>query len=235
MQKSTGKHFSFAPLNKYNWKERLVIRLSGAAGYLLTNVLGKLTRFEVDGWENLDTVHAAGRQPVLVFWHDRILLATYYFRDRKIIVLSSMSFDGEYTARIIQRFGFGAIRGSSSRGGSAAIVNMIKTVRKGLPAGFTVDGPRGPRYQVKTGPVLVAKKTGYPMLPFMVEARKYWSLRSWDRLQIPRPFTRAIVMIGEPIYVDPKADDIEIEKKLGELQAALDNLVEKGRIWREGS
>ncbi|CAN5382788.1 lysophospholipid acyltransferase family protein [soil metagenome] len=235
MQKPIGKHFSFAPLTKYSWQRRLVIRFAGLAGYLLTALLGKLTRCEVEGWEHLDGILAAGQQPVLVFWHDRILLATYYFRHKSIVVLSSKSFDGEYTARLIQRFGFGAIRGSSSRGGSGAIVEMIKMGRNGYPAGFTVDGPRGPRYKVKTGPVLVAKKTGNPMLPFMVEARRYWALRSWDRLQIPWPFARAKVIIGKPIYVDPKSDDSEMERKLAELQIALDDLVESGRKWREGS
>lgn len=209
-----------------------MIRVADLVGYAMTSLLGKSIRFEVENWEKLEQIIAAGQQPVLVFWHDRILLATYYFRDRSIIVLSSKSFDGEYTARIIQRFGFGAIRGSSSRGGSAAIVEMIKTARKGYPAGFTVDGPRGPRYQVKTGPVLVAKKTGHPMLPFMVEARRYWSFRSWDRLQVPWPFTRAKVIIGDPIYVDPKADEGEMENKLVELQRSLDDLVARGENWR---
>lgn len=235
MLKPTGKHFDFDPLTKYPWNKRLLIRIADLAGFAVTTILGKLTRFEVEGWECLEQIIADGRQPVLVFWHDRIMLATYYFRDRSIIVLSSKSFDGEYTARLIKRFGFGTIRGSSSRGGSAAIVEMIKTVRKGYPAGFTVDGPRGPRYEVKTGPLLVAKKTGNPMLPFMVEARRYWSFNSWDRLQIPWPFTRAKVLVGNPIFVSPRADDNEMQQKLVELQTSLDDLVERGRRWREAS
>ncbi len=233
MQKPIGKHSNFASLSKYPWKKRFVIRAADIIGFAATSLFGRSIGFEVEGWENLEAIVDAGKQPILVFWHDRILLATYYFRDRSIIVLSSKSFDGEYTARIIQRFGFGAIRGSSSRGGSAAIVEMIKTVRKGYPAGFTVDGPRGPRYQVKTGPILVAKKTGHPMLPFMVEAHRYCSFRSWDRLQVPWPFTRAKVIIGDPIYVDPKANEGEMDGKLAELQRALDELVERGREWRD--
>lgn len=234
MQKPADNQFRFDPLARYTWKERFLIRVTGVAGYLVTFVLGKLTRFEVEGWENLAEIKAAGKQPVLVFWHDRILLATYYFRHRNIIVLSSKSFDAEYTARVIKRFGFGTVKGSSTRGGSAAIVEMIKTIRrKALPAGFTVDGPRGPRYKVKSGPLLVAKKTGNPMVPFSIEAQRYWALKSWDRLQIPWPLTRAKVMVGAPTYVDPKADDNEMANKLVEIQEALDGLVESGKIWRE--
>jgi lysophospholipid acyltransferase (LPLAT)-like uncharacterized protein len=235
VQKPTGKHFRFAPLDKYPCKKRLVIRIADLAGYFITSVLGRLAQFDVEGWEHLDEILASGRQPVMVFWHDRILLATYYFRHRGIVVLSSRSFDSEYVARFIQRLGYGAIRGSSTRGGSVALVEMIKMVRNGSPAGFSVDGPRGPRYKVKMGPVLVAKKTGNPMLPFIIEARRYWTLPSWDRLQVPWPFTRAKLILAPPIYVSPKADETETEEKLAELQASLDELVKKGRRWREGS
>lgn len=235
MRKPLTKQFEFDPLTAYSWKQRLLIRAAGITGYAATLILGKLARFEVEGWEKYEQVLRTGHQPVLVFWHDRILLATYYFRYRRIIVLSSKSFDAEYTARIIKRFGFGTVKGSSTRRGLGAMIEMIKTIKnKGYPAGFTVDGPRGPRYRVKTGPVLVAKKTGCPMLPFMVEAGKYWSLRSWDRLQVPRPFTRAKVFIGDPIYVDPNADEGEMDRKLAELQKALDLLVANGEKWRKG-
>ena len=235
MQKPSTGQFDFDPLTGYTRKEGFLIRTAGIVGYVATLVLGKLTRFETEGIEYLEEIEAAGKQPVLVFWHDRILLATYYFRNRNIIVLSSKSFDAEYTARIIKRFGFGTVKGSSTRGGRAAMVEMIKTIKTlGLPAGFTIDGPRGPRYKVKPGPLLVAKKTGNPIVPFIVEATSFWSLGSWDRLQIPRPLTRALVIVGKPIYLDAKADDIEMENKLIELQEVLDELVERGRLWRKG-
>ena len=112
-----------------------------------------------------------------------------------------------------------------------ALVEMIKAMRRGLPMAFTADGPRGPKYQVKSGPVFLAKKTGNPILPFVIEPRRRWTTRSWDKMHIPRPFTRAAVLIGEPIYVDPKADDAETEAKLAELQASLDSLVRAGHQW----
>ena len=94
---------------------------------------------------------------------------------------------------------------------------------------FTVDGPRGPKYEVKSGPVFLAKKTGNPILPFVIESQRYWAAKSWDQMHIPKPFSRAVTIIGEPIYVDRNADDTEVAAKLAELQRSLDNLVERGR------
>jgi lysophospholipid acyltransferase (LPLAT)-like uncharacterized protein len=147
--------------------------------------------------------------------------------------MTSESFDGEYIARFIQRFGFGAIRGSSSRGGARALVEMIKTVRKEYPMGFAVDGPRGPRYEVKPGPVILAKKSGNPIVPFVIETRHHWQVKSWDRMQIPKPFTKAITIVGAPIYVGPDADEQEVETKVAEFQTALDQLTQQGIEWRD--
>ena len=144
--------------------------------------------------------------------------------------MTSRSFDGEYIARFLTRFGFGAIRGSSSRGGVRGLVEMIRLMREGVPMAFTVDGPRGPRYEAKSGPVMLAKKTGNPILPFVIECSSYWQIKSWDRLQIPRPFARAKVIYAEPIFVPEDGDDEGVRLKL---QTALDDLVERGARWRE--
>ena len=112
---------------------------------------------------------------------------------------------------------------------------MIRMMRRGLAMAVTVDGPQGPPYKAKKGAVLLAKKTSNPMMPFVVETAKYWTLRSWDRLQIPKPFTRAKLIIGKPIFVAPDADEIEIERKRLELQKALDELVATGEKWRKST
>jgi len=223
--------YKFASLSEYPPKTRLMIRLADIVFFSAIWLVGKLTSFEIEGRERLDAIRLAGKLPILTFWHDRIFLSTYYFRGYGIVVIQSRSFDGEYTSRLIKRFGYGSIRGSSSRGGSGALVEMIKVMRRGLPTGFTLDGPRGPRYVAKPGAVLLAKKTGNPLLPFIVESRSYWTAKSWDQMQIPRPFSKAKVFIGEPIEVAP---DDDIDAKLAELQASLDNLVERGRVWRAG-
>lgn len=185
-------------------------------------------RYETEGSENLDAIEAAERIPIYTFWHDRIFQGTYFWRDRGIVIITSKSFDGEYIARFIRRFGYGSIRGSSSRGGSRALVEMIRKMRNGLPMGFSIDGPRGPRYKVKPGPLLLAKKTGNPIMPFILEPKRCWTIKSWDKMQIPLPFTRVRVIIGKPIYV---REDSNLELEVAALQSSLDALVDRGRAW----
>ena len=124
------------------------------------------------------------------------------------------------------------MRGSSTRGGVGALVKMIRLSKKKLPMGFSVDGPRGPRYVAKTGAVLLAKKTGNPLMPFVFECEKFWTLNNWDKMQIPKPFTRAKLFIGEPVYVAKDADEAEIENKRLELQKKLDEAAADGEQWR---
>jgi hypothetical protein len=214
----------FADLSSYTFKQRLIIRAADLAFYALINFVGRTVRFSVEGWQHWEAATRGGRQPIYTCWHNRVFLATYFFRGRGIVVMTSRSFDGEYIARFIQRFGFGASRGSSSRGAVGALVEMIKLVRQGRPAGFMIDGPRGPRYVAKMGAVLLAKKTGVPVLPFSVNAERYYAAPSWDGSQIPYPFTRARVRIAPPIYVPPDADEATLAAKRDELQRALNSL-----------
>ena len=163
----------------------------------------------------------------MAFWHGRILTATFYFRRRGIVVITSENFDGEWIARIIERFGFGTARGSTTRGGSVALKQMVKDMRSGRPAGFTVDGPRGPARVAQPGAVWLAKATGNPLLPFHLEASSYWSVRSWDRTQIPKPFSTVALVIGEPIQVARHASDEAFEAARHELQQTLHALEQR--------
>jgi hypothetical protein len=228
---SNDKIYRFVDLNSYSLKERTLIRLADLAFFLSIKILGMTTRFEVQGAEHLELIESAGHKPIIGFWHERIFLGTYFFRGRGIVVLTSKSFDGEYIARFIQRFGYGAIRGSSSRGASRGLIEMIRAMRDGLPMAFTLDGPRGPRHVAKPGAVLLAKKTGNPIIPFLVESKHFWRVNSWDKMQIPMPFARAAAMIGAPIYVAADADETSVEAKLSELQTSLDDLVKRGKEW----
>lgn len=232
-RKNIQEVYRFASLAEYPLKKRLIIRLADLAFYGLIVVIGKTLRYEVKDQENFDAIAENGKIPIYSFWHNRIFAGTYYFRDRKIVVITSQSFDGEYIARFIMRLGYGAIRGSSTRGGIGALVEMIRLMKQGLPMAFTVDGPKGPKYVAKSGAVLLAKKTGNPMLPFVVETAKFWTVKSWDNLQIPKPFSRALVILKKPIYVSADADETEIENKRAELQSALDEAVAFGKQWRE--
>jgi lysophospholipid acyltransferase (LPLAT)-like uncharacterized protein len=230
---SVQRAYTFADLSAYPFKKRWLIRGADIVFYLLIRLIGRTTRFTVEGWEHWDTANADGSLPIYTFWHNRVFLATYFWKRRRIIVMTSRSFDGEYIARFIQRFGYGAARGSSSRGGVGAVVEMVRLMRAGCPTAFTIDGPKGPRYVAKMGAVLLAKKTGYPVLPFTITAHKLWvAQKSWDAFQIPMPFTRAHVLIAPAIHVPADADEAALQAKRDELQQALDDLNRRGDEWR---
>jgi lysophospholipid acyltransferase (LPLAT)-like uncharacterized protein len=225
--KRVNRAYEFADLSDYSFKDRLLIRAADLAFYVLINLIGLTARFEVIGWENHEKAEADGGLPIYVFWHDRIFLTTYWWRKRRIVVMTSRSFDGEYIARFIQRFGYGAVRGSSTRGGVGAVVEMARLMRAGCTTAFTIDGPKGPRYVAKMGAVLLAKKTGHPIMPVTMALQRYWMLPSWDLFQIPKPFTRARVYVAPPIYVPPDAGEEMLAAKRDELQRVLDNLNQK--------
>ncbi len=224
--------YEFADLSDYSFTDRLKIRAADLIFYLLIKLIGMTARFEVVGWENHDKAEENGGLPIYCFWHDRIFLTTYWWRKRKIVVMTSRSFDGEYIARFIQRFGYGAIRGSSTRGGVGAIVEMVRLMRTGCTTAFTIDGPKGPRYEAKMGAVLLAKKSGHPIVPVTMALEKYWTVSSWDQFQIPKPFTRACVFVAPPIYVRADANEDELNAKRDELQQVLDDLNRRTDKWR---
>ena len=232
MTQKIEKSYQPADLSAYPVGKRALIHLADWAFYLLIKFIGRTIKYETGDWENFERIERSGKIPIYSFWHNRIFAGTYFFRNRGIVIITSQSFDGEYIARFIQRFGYGAVRGSSTRGGVGALVEMIRLMKKGLPMGFSVDGPRGPKYAAKTGAVLLAKKTGNPLMPFVFECEKFWTLNNWDQLQIPKPFTRAKLFIAEPIDVSKDADETEIENKRSELQNKLDELVINGEQWR---
>ncbi len=218
MNETADRLYSFADISSYSFQQRVIIRVAGFALYWLIRLIGATMRFDIKGWENFSETEPQ----IYCFWHNRIPIATYFWRQRGIIVMSSRSFDSEYIARFIQRFGYGAARGSSTRGGKAALIQMIRAVRSGKSAAFTVDGPRGPIYEAKPGAVLLAAKANAALLPFSISLDGYWQLPSWDKIQIPKPFARAVVVIGNPIKVEDDAATHEAKQQ--ELQRALDEL-----------
>jgi lysophospholipid acyltransferase (LPLAT)-like uncharacterized protein len=211
-----------------DWRSSWVRRTQASAiaglGYPLINTLGHTFRWRVEGVEHLDAILAGGRQPIFAFWHGRILPATYYFRRRGIVVITSENFDGEWIARIIRRFGYGTARGSTSRGGLKALLQLVRDMELGRPAAFTLDGPRGPAQVAQPGAIWLARTTGNPVLPFHVEAARHWTMGSWDRTQIPKPFSPVALAIGAPIEVGPDASDSDVEQRRQELETCLKTL-----------
>jgi lysophospholipid acyltransferase (LPLAT)-like uncharacterized protein len=204
-----------------SWSKRLRVSAIAALGYPVIAALGHTLRWRVEGLEHLDHVAAAGRQPVLAFWHGRILPAAFYFRHRGIVVITSENFDGEWIARIIERFGYGTARGSTTRGGRRALVQLVRSLAAGRPAGFTLDGPKGPARVAQAGAVWLAQETGHPLVPFHLEASAAWTLRSWDRTQIPKPFSTVAIAMGEPLYLPPDRSDDALEAGRRALEARL--------------
>ena len=229
---NVDRAYSFADLSQYSFKDRLKIWAADLAFFSLINLIGRTMKFEVEGFEHHDTVTDNGKLPVYTFWHNRILATTYWWRNCRAVVLTSQSFDGEYIARFIQRFGYGAVRGSSTRGGVGAVVEMARLMRAGCPTCFVVDGPKGPRYVAKMGAVLLAKRSGHPIMPVTMALQHFWELPSWDSFQIPKPFTRAKIFVAPPMYVIADANDEQLEQKRIELQDVLDDLNSRAEQWR---
>jgi lysophospholipid acyltransferase (LPLAT)-like uncharacterized protein len=195
-----------------------------AAGAPVIAALGRTYHWHETGTEHLDRIHREGRQPIYALWHGRIMPGILYLRDRGIIVITSENFDGEWIARIIRRFGFGTARGSSSRGGAKALVQLRRDLRAGKPVAFTIDGPRGPREVAQPGAVWLAGATGNPILPFHIESSSFWTAKSWDRHQVPKPGSHVAVAMGPPIEVPAGADDATIDAGRLALEAALARL-----------
>ncbi len=209
-----------APWREFTLKQRIALWLITWAGYLAIRILGPTIRFSTS-WEDGSPGNIDARPFVYSFWHNCMIPAMYLCRDLQIRVMSSDSFDGEYTGRIMQRFGFVKVRGSSSKGAIRALLGMRRELEQGWAVAFTIDGPKGPRYVAKPGPVVLARTTGVPMSAFHIALDRAWILKTWDGCMIPKPFTRALFRGSRQIPVSPDGDD---ELSLKELQSALDRV-----------
>ena len=212
-------------LREFTLRQRIVLTLITAAGYWLIRLIGPTLRLSVSFEDGAQ--HALEDRPYIAsFWHSCIIPSAYIFRDWGIRVMTSASYDGEYIARIIHRFGFTAVRGSSSRNAVAAQLGMRRALEEGWTVAFTLDGPRGPRHKVKPGPVALARATGLALTTFHAAVDKGIVLNSWDKMVIPRPFSRVLVRVGKLINVPENATDEEMERHTAELQATLDRVCE---------
>jgi lysophospholipid acyltransferase (LPLAT)-like uncharacterized protein len=213
-----------APAWRQSRLKRFQVAAIAAIGYPLVALLGLTLRLRVEGREHMDAVFASGRPYIVGFWHGRILPLSLYFKNRGIVVITSENFDGEWIARIIGRLGYGTARGSSSRNARAATLQLVRDIRAGRSVGFTLDGPRGPARVAKPGAIWLAGATGAPLLPCHAEAERSWELRSWDRTQIPRPFSRVHMVVGKPIELPRGLGDDAQAEASRELEAVLEVL-----------
>lgn len=204
--------------------QRLKAGAIAALAAPVAGALGRTYHWIEDGGEHLKALDAAGTAPILALWHGRILPATLYFRDRGVVAMTSQNFDGEWIARLMRRFGYAQARGSTSRGGSRALIAMKRALGEGRTVAFTVDGPRGPAKVAQPGAVWLAGATGHPILPFHIEASSHWTARSWDGTQVPKPRATVAIAIGAPLHVPPGLDTQALEAHRKALQAALSGL-----------
>lgn len=200
-------------LTLVSWIVPAVLRLIGST-------LRETTTYEEGAIQSLDEVYPG----IFPFWHRCVLPATWLYRHKHPAVMTSQSRDGEFIARVIRRFGFVPVRGSSSRGGQRALLEMNQLLAEGHAVAFTIDGPRGPRYVAKRGPVLLARMSGAAITAFYVAVERAWVLNTWDRLVIPKPFSRIYVRFARKIFVPSDADDAALEQYHAEMQAALDRI-----------
>ncbi len=210
---------------RFTLGQRIVLSIIVAAGYSVIRLLGATLRVCISHEEGAQ--QAIDERPViLTFWHACQIPATYAYRNFGVRVMSSTSFDGEYMGRIIGKFGFVAVKGSSSRNAVRALLGLRRALNQGWAVAFTLDGPRGPRYKVKPGPVALARSTGVPMSAFHMAVDRAWVLNTWDGLIIPKPFSRVLLRFGKLLPVPKDATDADLERYQQELQDALDRIRE---------
>jgi lysophospholipid acyltransferase (LPLAT)-like uncharacterized protein len=211
--------------HRFTLRQRIILRLIIGAGYWCIRLIGPTLRVCISREDGAQ--ETLGQRPLIAsFWHACIIPATYLCRNLGVRVMSSNSYDGEYMGRIIRRFGFVAVKGSSSRNAVRALLGLRRALEEGWTVAFSIDGPRGPRYKVKPGPVALARSSGVPLTMFHVAVDKAWVLNTWDRLIVPRPFSRVLVRFGRLIEVPHETSDQDIDRYQGELQAALDRVRE---------
>jgi lysophospholipid acyltransferase (LPLAT)-like uncharacterized protein len=205
--------------------QRIILQIIIAAGYAFIRLIGPTLRVCISREEGAQ--ETVGQRPLIIsFWHACIIPATYLFRDVGIRVMSSNSYDGEYMGRIIRKFGFVAVKGSSSRNAVRALLGLRRALQQGWAVAFTLDGPRGPRYKVKPGPVALARSSAVPLTMFHIAVERAWVLNTWDRLIIPKPFSRVLMRFGKLIPVPAEASDEGLDRYQQELQDSLDRVRE---------
>jgi lysophospholipid acyltransferase (LPLAT)-like uncharacterized protein len=196
--------------------------LAAVGGAALVRVIGATWRFTVSDAPEYAAALARGERFVYAFWHSALLPLAVLHRNEGIAVLVSRHRDGEFITRVIERLGFVAARGSSTRGGEAGVRGMLAWAGRDRHLAVTPDGPRGPAEQLKPGALFLAERTGRRMVPIGVAARPVRALRSWDRFRVPWPFARVVVSHGAPFQpTDPSAgSEDERDRRAFEQQLA---------------
>ncbi|HMH80737.1 MAG TPA: lysophospholipid acyltransferase family protein [Candidatus Acidoferrum sp.] len=228
---SIGVHYD-TQLPKLPWSRQIQIPLIAALVYTVIRILGPTLRFEVLGWQNAENVYASGRRVIWAFWHRVIIPVVWWRRNCGVVVMNTTAFDGQWTRKVIEWMGYGTAQGSSSRGGLRGLAVMARRIEEGRDCAFTIDGPRGPRYVAKPGPVMLARRSGAPVVVFHIGVERGETFeKTWDHFLLPRPFTKTIMIFAPPIEVPPDADAALLEAKHAEMQKELERVRDIAEGW----
>jgi lysophospholipid acyltransferase (LPLAT)-like uncharacterized protein len=228
---AVNTHFD-TRLPELPWSRRVQIPIIAAAVYSVIRMLGPTLRFEVLGWQRAERVHASGKRCIWAFWHRIIIPIVWWHRNHGTVVMNTTAFDGQWTRKVIEWLGFGTAQGSSSRGGLRGLAVMARRLEEGLDCAFTIDGPRGPRYVAKPGPVMLARKSGCPIQVFHIGVDRGKTFeKTWDHFLLPAPFARAVILFSSPIYVPTDANAEAMEAKHREMQRELERLRNIAEGW----
>ena len=220
-------------LPKLTLGQRIQIPIIGWTVWAVIRVLGPTLRFEVLGGQQIGRDYRPDQPPnIYAFWHRCIIAGAWYFRNRDAVLMNTTNFDGQWTRRVIERLGYGTAQGSSTRGGLRGLAVMAQRLEEGVDVAFTIDGPRGPRYIAKPGPVMLARRTGRPIVVFHIGLERARTLnKTWDLFQIPKLFTRAILVIAPPIEVAENTNREGLEQKHQEMQKMLERVRDVAETW----
>src|ERR1700738_3942477 len=214
------------------WSRRMQIPFIAAAVYSLIRLLGPTLRYEVLGWHHAEAVYSSRKQCIWAFWHRIIIPIVWWYRNHDVVVMNTTAFDGQWTRKVIEWLGFGTAQGSSSRGGLRGLAVMARRLEGGLDCAFTIYGPRGPRYVAKPGPVMLARKTGCPVMVFHIGVdRGKTFTKTWDHFLLPMPFARTVILFAQPIYVPADADQQMLEAKHAQMQRELERVRDIAESW----
>ena len=205
-------------------------RRVGRLVYALARLIFRTLRVTFENEAGLET---GGKGAIFVTWHGRSLLPANVFRNKGYWALISLSNDGEIQDVIFRKFGFQTIRGSTGRGGVRGALQMARQVKEGGVLAFTPDGPRGPTHKVQLGVILMAEKSGAPIIPLGISANRRWLMRSWDSYMLPQPFSQTYFLVGEPIYVPPNLNEAGREAIAAQVEVAT-NCLEREAERRAG-
>jgi lysophospholipid acyltransferase (LPLAT)-like uncharacterized protein len=220
-------YYNIMAIKQKNKLAEIKWELVGILGKLLIDILFYTMKIELRGFEKVRPI-INSKKFIYAAWHSRLLLTNYMSKGLAGTAMVSASKDGEFVARILKRQGHEAFRGSTTRGGIKALSALIKKLKEEqMPSIIIPDGPQGPRFKVKLGIIILARETGYPILPFSYSAKKIKVFASWDRFILPYPFTKCLGIYGKPFYVPKDADKNDLMRYRNLLEKELNCLTEE--------